>query len=90
MGYGSYLIWANPDQPVYIDPRVELFPSAVWDEYIAINENRDAQTRLEKLGVTRVVLDVQFQPALALALAADPEYWRLAYTDARSQIFERK
>ena len=34
-GIGSYLIWAVGERlPVFIDPRVELFPPALWHDYM--------------------------------------------------------
>ncbi len=30
MGYGSYLIWAVPEQKVFMDPRIELYPLQQW------------------------------------------------------------
>jgi hypothetical protein len=35
MAYGSYLIWAaQPDYPVFVDPRIELYPYSYWIDYI--------------------------------------------------------
>jgi hypothetical protein len=36
MGYGSYLIWALPEQGVFVDPRVELYPYEQWLDYVRI------------------------------------------------------
>jgi hypothetical protein len=89
MAYGSYLIWAAPEQPVFVDPRVELYPLSLWQDYLAIAEARDHRRLLiEVYDVRRVLLDRALQPKLAAALAADPR-WEQEYADARAEIFRR-
>jgi hypothetical protein len=88
MAYGSYLIWAVPDQPVFVDPRVELFPLALWQDYQAIGEARGYNGLLARYGADRVLLSRRAQPLLAGALADDAG-WRLEYQDAQSQIYRR-
>jgi len=91
MGYGSYLDWAlYPAMQVFIDPRIELYPPALWQDYVAIGEARDYNTLLVgKYGVTRVLLDRQIQPRLAANLAADSG-WQREYADGRSEIYRRR
>ncbi|MEN9935435.1 MAG: hypothetical protein RLZZ387_2014 [Chloroflexota bacterium] len=88
MAYGSYLIWAAPEERVFVDPRVELFPLALWQDYIAIGEARGHDALLEKYNVERVLLDTRSQPLLAAALAADPA-WEREYADERAEIYRR-
>ena len=91
MGYGSYLDWAlYPAVRVFADPRIELYPLALWQDYLAI---RDAQgynaLLIDKYNVRRVLLDRIVQPQLAAALSADPR-WQREYADARAEIYRRK
>ncbi|MBN1888005.1 MAG: hypothetical protein JW850_08435 [Thermoflexales bacterium] len=86
MGYGSYLIWALPEQPVFIDPRVELYPPEQWRDYLKINSGARYNELLAKYGLDRVMLDVQLQADLALSLVSDP-LWRKEYEDRRTQIW---
>ncbi len=89
MGYGSYLDWAlYPQAQVFIDPRVELYPLALWDDYVAISEGRDTIRLLERYGVTRVLLDRGLQPKLSAALAAGPG-WRREYQDGQSEVWRK-
>ena len=90
MGYGSYLDWAlYPQIQVFIDPRVELYPMELWQDYIAITNARDYNTLLiQKYNITRVMLDREFQPKLAEALRRDHE-WMLEYQDHRTEIYRR-
>jgi hypothetical protein len=91
MGYGSYLDWAlYPTMQVFVDPRVELYPSDLWQDYLAIGEARDYNALLVgKYGVTRVLLDRHQQPRLAAALAADSG-WEREYADGRAEIYRRR
>jgi hypothetical protein len=91
MGYGSYLDWAlYPDMQVFVDPRIELYPSAFWQDYVAVSDGRDYKALLnDKYHVTRVLLDRRIQPRLAAALAAD-NGWEREYGDARSEVYRRK
>ncbi|HWQ13682.1 MAG TPA: hypothetical protein VNL77_12835 [Roseiflexaceae bacterium] len=89
MAYGSYLIWAAPGEQVFADPRVELFPLALWQDYLAIAEARGHAELLERYRIERVLLDRRNQPKLAAALAADPAHWTLEYTDGRAEIYRR-
>lgn len=89
MAYGSYLIWAAPEQRTFVDPRVELFPLALWQDYIAIAEARDHRRLLiETYDVRRVLLDRRSQPRLAAALESDPR-WQREYSDGRAEVYRR-
>jgi hypothetical protein len=95
-GAGSYLIWANEGQQIFIDPRIELFPDALWQEYVAISQGRDLEALLvAKYDVRCVLLDRPLQPRLAAALAADPQWERSfpppgAATGERAEVWRRK
>jgi hypothetical protein len=88
MGYGSYLIWAIPDQSVFIDPRVELYPFEQWDDYRRISDGVRYNELLSKYGANQIILDKQLQSQLAGLLPGDNS-WRLEYEDAFAQIWLR-
>jgi hypothetical protein len=89
MGYGSYLIWAVPDQGDFIDPRVELFPYEQWMDYIDVNNAVGYDQILRMYGVDRVLLDKKLQPKLASALSTD-QVWSLEYEDQYAQLWTRR
>jgi hypothetical protein len=91
MGYGSYLDWAlYPAAQVFVDPRVELYPLEIWQDYLAIRDARDYNALLiDKYDVRRVLLDRFIHPRLAAALAADPR-WEREYADTRAEIYRRR
>ncbi len=91
MGYGAYLDWAlYPTMQVFIDPRIELYDTQLWQDYMAISDARDYNALLvEKYSVTRVLLDRRTQPRLAAALTADSR-WEREYADGRAEIYRRR
>jgi hypothetical protein len=88
MGYGSYLIWAIPEQGVFVDPRVELYPYEHWLDYIRIIRGVRYYELLDQYGADRLLLDVEFQAELISILERDPT-WRREYADPYSQIWTR-
>ncbi len=87
MGYGSYFVWALPEQQVFVDPRVELYPLEIWESYRNITYGVRCADLLAKHDVERVVLDVALQEELATALASDSR-WQMVYIDAQSQVWD--
>jgi hypothetical protein len=87
MGYGSYFIWALPDQPVFADPRVELYPYEFWQDYRRISNGVLALSLLETYEVDRIVLDTKIQPELSLTLENDSG-WHRVYFDARTEVWD--
>jgi hypothetical protein len=88
MGYGSYLIWALPEQKVFIDPRVELYPFEQWQDYIRISRGTRYNELLDLYDADRILLNTTLQKELARQLPNDP-LWRLEYSDDRAQIWIR-
>jgi hypothetical protein len=86
MGYGSYLIWADPTQEVFVDPRVELYPYQQWLDYIKINNGVRYNELLEQYGVNRILLNKAIQPELMSLLEKDHQ-WVQEYADAYAQIW---
>ncbi|MGC9361256.1 MAG: hypothetical protein ACP5G7_12940, partial [Anaerolineae bacterium] len=86
--YGSYLIYAAPEIPVFVDTRIELYPPEQWNDYLAINMARyDWQERLQAYQVNALLLDKERQPDLVEAVvgdAGDPGAkgaWKTVYED---------
>jgi hypothetical protein len=88
MVFGSYLIWALPEQRVFIDPRVELFPYEQWIDYIRISTGVNYTELLEKYGANRLLLDVEMQAELITALEGDAG-WEREYEDAYAQVWRK-
>ena len=86
MGYGSYLIWAFPEQGVFVDPRVELYPFEQWQDYVRITHGADYNRILEQYGVDRLLLSKEHQEDMSHILTNDP-IWLLEYEDLYAQIW---
>ncbi|MHB1134250.1 MAG: hypothetical protein ACYC4L_17920 [Chloroflexota bacterium] len=89
--YGTYLIWAG--QPVFVDGRTELYPLAVWQDYLLISRADDWETRLAHYQVRHALLAKDqnggLQASLLSALSRSPD-WRVAYEDATAVVFARR
>jgi hypothetical protein len=88
MGYGSYLIWALPEQGVFIDPRVELYPYEMWQDYIRITRGARYNELLEAYGADRLLLDRELQAELITTLEGDAG-WEREYEDAYAQVWRK-
>jgi hypothetical protein len=86
--WGSWFEFALPAVPVFIDSRIELFPTAVWDDYDAI-VNGDARwsDAVDRWGITIIVtIDRVGQLTDRLRESAA---WREVYNDADARVFVR-
>jgi hypothetical protein len=90
LGFGSYLIWeAQPEYPVFIDPRLELYPWEVVRDYLGISAALEGwERRLETYGINTLMLSPDEQGALVQAAAQSPN-WRLVYRDPAAVLFVR-
>lgn len=89
MGYGSYLIWAlYPAEQVFVDPRVELYPLELWQDYIAISRGDKTGPLLDDYAVDCVLLGRKDQPNLSAALAALPN-WERTFRNEQSEVWRR-
>jgi hypothetical protein len=88
MGYGSYLIWAAPQQKVFIDPRIELYPFEQWADYINLGQANNVEQIVARYNFDAMLLSNTEQKALIEHLKAD-RGWVLRYADEHSSYFER-
>ncbi len=91
LAFGSYFDWAAvPQYRVFVDPRFELYPVEIWDDYVRINAaNTDWESRLEKYGIQTLMLHPQNQAAL-IATALQARDWEKLYQDEAAVIFTRR
>jgi hypothetical protein len=90
LAFGSYLIWAaQPEYPVFVDTRLELYPLAIWRDFLDISAAREGwQAGLDRYGIKSLMLSPTEQPAL-LSAARDSPDWQLIYEDDAAAIFVR-
>jgi hypothetical protein len=91
MAFGSYLIWAaQPEYPVFVDPRIDLYPPKIWRHYLEISEATCYwEQRVDQYGINTLMLSSQGQPALIKAAQESPN-WRLVHQDPSVVFFVRE
>lgn len=89
MDFGSYLIWAAPEQKVFIDPRIELYPIEQWRDYLNLSDANNIPDLMRKYQIDGALLSIENQKPLVDALAADPG-WAEQYRDEHTVYFQQK
>jgi len=87
--FGSYLIYALPSRPVWIDTRIQvIFTREQADQYLFVQSAESGwDTFLEKKGVNLLIL-ARTQPAIVKA-AQNSSQWCEQYHDDVAVIFSR-
>jgi hypothetical protein len=86
--WGSWFEYALPEDAVFVDSRIELFPESVWRDYLDVAAGVEGwQGTLDRWRVDVVVLSTE-QEALIARIRADAA-WRLTYRDADGLVFVR-
>jgi hypothetical protein len=102
--YGSYFAWrlyevrSGPGEvrpgpggktPVFVDTRLELYPPAVWYDYLALGYARhDWEPLLAKYHVDTLVLDKEALRDLVAAASTSPG-WARVYEDDVTIVYRR-
>jgi hypothetical protein len=91
MGFGSYLTWAAaPGYRVFVDPRIELYPAEVWDDYLKINAAAsDWQQLLDQYRIQTLLLYRKDQADL-IGKVSKSDIWGQQYQDATAVIYTRR
>jgi hypothetical protein len=88
-GYGSYLTWAAPEQPVFIDTRIELYPYEQWVDYINLGQGNNVARLLGKYDIDGLLLNKQRQEGLVKVVRADSA-WTVRYEDDQTVYLLRR
>jgi len=89
LAFSSYLIFAMPSRPVWIDTRFELYPPQQWEKYKAIaGASAQWESLLEEEKIQLVMLSTSGEPMLVSAMK-DSTQWCEKYRDEDSVIFSR-
>ena len=87
--YASWYELELPSMPVFVDSRIELFPTSLWQAYLEIGGAREGwQATLDKWGVDAVVINPD-QDGVLIAHIEDDPGWRLAFNDDSGSLFVR-
>jgi len=89
IGFSSYLEFALPSRPTWIDTRFEVFPPEQWEQYRAVNRGEwNWQALLDEAEVNLLMVSKSEQPRLLAALEAYPA-WCPLYHDEVAVIYQR-
>jgi hypothetical protein len=91
MGFGSYLIWAaQPENKVFVDPRIELYPQEIWSDYHIISNGIPGwEQKLENYDAQTLMLSKTFQEKLIEELR-ESDLWELVYQDEIAVIYVKR
>jgi hypothetical protein len=85
--WASWFEYAAPRHRVFVDSRIELYPSVIWRDYDAVTEARSGWSRI--LDRWRVVaVAVRTGEPLLDEISGDPR-WRMLSRDASGAVFVR-
>jgi len=89
LAFSSYLIYALPERPVWIDTRFELYPLDNWQKYEEIAQAAPGLSGLlAEDNINLLLIDPAAQPRLLVALQESPA-WCPRYRDKAAAIFIR-
>jgi hypothetical protein len=87
--WGSWFELAEPDDPVFVDSRIEVFPISVWRDYQDVSVGRQGwQGVLDRWRIGIVVLSPKQQRDLIPLIRRDAG-WRLVHEDRDGLVFAR-
>jgi hypothetical protein len=91
LGRGSYVIWAlGPEQPVFIDPRFELYPLEHFEQYITLSKAEEGtEALLDEYAFDLLLLGQETQAPLINWVEGRPERWRQVYSDEYTILYQR-
>jgi hypothetical protein len=87
-GAGAYLMWAAPEQKVFVDTRIELYPYEQWRDFINLNQGNNVADLLRKYDIDGLLLNKRVQAGLVEVIRRDSG-WALRYEDERTVYFTR-
>ncbi len=89
IGFSSYLEFALPARPTWIDTRFEVFPVEQWQQYKDITNARfNWADLLDSTGANLLMVSAQNQPDLVGVLAKS-DAWCELYRDPVALIYQR-
>lgn len=87
--FGSYLIWAAPEQKVFIDPRFELYPPEQWRDFNDLKRGLRVEELFKKYQFDGLMLDKKEHKNLIAGVKASGK-WKVAYERPGAVLMVRK
>lgn len=91
LGRGSYVIWRlGPAQPVFIDPRFELYSLEHFQDYLRMGKAEPgAEALLAAHDFELLLLDRESQASLVALVDGQPGRWQRVYADDYTLLYRR-
>ena len=86
--FGSYLEFALPSRPTWIDTRMYSYPPEQWDEYVSVSRGENWQDLFDREGVNLLLLATASQSGLIEGVSSS-DLWCEKYRDEYAVIFTR-
>jgi hypothetical protein len=87
--YGSWAEFSLPEDPVFVDPRIELFPDDVWRDYFLVEDGRDGwNATLGRWNVDALILHPGWASGLLAVIDESPD-WRRVTTSPDGSVYVR-
>lgn len=86
--FGSYLLFALPSRPTWMDTRMYSFPQEQWREYVRVSGGESWQEMFDREGINLLLLSRAAQPNLIRAVSSSA-VWCEEYRDDYAVIFAR-
>ena len=87
--FASYLIYALPERPVWIDTRFYPYPEEQWEKYVEISEAAPGwENSLEEEGIRLLLVNLSVQSRL-IESVDQSQRWKKIFEDQIALIFKR-
>ena len=85
----SWSEYSAPGFPVAVDSRIEIFPEAIWEDYLIVSNGREGWTNvLNGWNVSVLILDREQAAGLLEVIGAHPE-WQLVERNDDGAVYVR-
>jgi hypothetical protein len=87
--YGSWVEFSLPEDPVFVDPRIEVFPEDVWDDYFVVEDGRTGwDATLRRWDVDALILHPGWASGLLAVIDESPD-WHRVTTSPEGSVYVR-
>jgi hypothetical protein len=86
---GSWLEFALPQDRVFVDSRIEIYPSSVWNQYLAVSLGRSDWEAVLRRWRVDVIIASRRDQAWLIPQVRRADGWTRLYSDANYVAFRR-
>lgn len=84
--WGGYLIWAFPEQRVFIDGRTDLYEGEIIDQWVTVVQANDGWEEILEKWHVEVILLEPYRPVVE---DLSERGWELIYEDQQAIVFQK-